>query len=109
MGLYHSTDVDGITILNPTRHQMRALIESVNDPENLESEHPDVSLMDDDSGFAISIYPGGVATLDNFKDPDDLPRFLTGLSPERSLELWNLLVDGHFVDLLNLPWQSESP
>lgn len=104
MGLYHSTDVDGITLLNPDRAQMRALLKSLEDPDIQECDHPDVSLTENESGYSISVYPGGIMTLDNFDAPDVPPRYLKVKDLDDCLKIWTYLATGQLNRVLSLPW-----
>ena len=74
MDLYHSTDSDGVSILNPDTAQMRVLLQSLNDPDNLDKDHPDVALIHDASGWMLSVYPSGIVAFENFNEPDEPPR-----------------------------------
>jgi len=106
--MYHSTDIDGVTIINPDIDQLRELIESLSEDEIDDYDHPDVALVDDDSGWSISLYPNGTATLENLEDADQSPRYRKGLRPEAALELWLMLADGELNSLLSMPWERDS-
>jgi len=103
--MYHSTDIDGVTEINPDLHTLRAIIDSLQDADLEEFDHPDVALVDDNSGWSISLYPNGTATLENLEDEDESPRYRKGLSPEAGLELWMMLADGEIETLLAMRWE----
>lgn len=103
--MYHTTDIDGITEINPDIHKLRELIDSLSDAEMDDYEHPDVALVDDRSGWSISLYPNGTATLENLEDEDESPRYRKGLSAETCLELWTMLADGEIESLLAMRWE----
>lgn len=105
--MHHSTDIDGVTQINPDIDQLRDLIDSLSDPETEDYDHPDIALVHDDSGWSISLYPNGTATLENLEDADESPRYRKGLSPERALDLWLMLADGEIDNLLSMPWERD--
>jgi hypothetical protein len=70
MDLFHTTDTDGVSELNPTAEKMRALLDSLHDIDVQEADHPDVALVHDPSGWALAVYPSGVVTFENFNEPD---------------------------------------
>jgi hypothetical protein len=104
MDLYHSTDVNGITELNPTAEKMRELLDSLDARDAYEAEHPDVSLVHDASGWSLSVFPSGVVTLDNLNEDDDIPRFMSGVTRNQALELWLELSRGKIQQINSRPW-----
>ena len=107
MDLYHTTDPFGISELNPSVARMDALIEQLDEACMEEAEHPDISLMHDTSGWAITLYPSGIATLENFEQPDEAPRYLSGVTRDHALLLWRTLARGEIDKLLQQPWQRD--
>lgn len=107
MNLYHSTDIDGISELNPDETRMRELIAQLDNLEYADSEHPDVSLIHDNSGWALTIYASGIVTFENLDDPDDCPRFLSKVSRDAAFELWRALARGGFEYLNARPWRRD--
>lgn len=104
MDLYHTTDTEGITELNPTADTMRGLLQSLDHSEANEAEHPDVSLVHDGSGWSISVFPSGVVTFENLDEPDEMPRFMVGVSRNTALALWLDLSHGRIDHLRSQPW-----
>lgn len=104
MDLYHTTDADGITELNPTAEKMRALLDHLDRREAEDAEHPDVSLVHDTSGWSISVFPSGVVTFENLDEPDEMPRFMSDLSRNEALALWLDLSKGRIGHLMSQPW-----
>mgnify|MGYP005848838017 CR=1 FL=1 len=104
MDLYHTTDTDGITELNPTAETMRGLLHSLDRSDADEAEHPDVSLVHDGSGWSISVFPSGVVTFENLDEPDEMPRFMAGVSRNQALALWLDLSRGRIDHLRSQPW-----
>jgi len=104
MDLYHTTDFHGISELNPSAEKMRELLNSLDDLDADEAEHPDVSLVHTPSGWALSVYPKGVVTLENLDEPDDMPRFMSGISRNVALELWLELARGRIDHINSQPW-----
>ena len=107
MNLFHTTDADGISELNPSADKMRELLDSLQDPEVLETEHPDVALVHDATGWALTAYPNGVVTLENFDHEDESPLYMKGMSRNQMLELWLELSRGEIQQLRARSWQRE--
>lgn len=108
MELYHSTDADGISILNPDNRQMRALLESLDHPDTQEQDHPDVSLIHDPSGWAVSVFPGGTVTLENLNEADEPPCYMRGVNRQDCLNMWLDLAQGRIGALQARAWQCDA-
>jgi hypothetical protein len=104
MDLFHTTDIDGVTELNPTAETMRVLLDSLDAAEAAEAEYPDVSLVHDGTGWSISVFPSGVVTFENLDEPDEMPRFMTEVSRNKALALWLDLSRGRMDHLHSQPW-----
>ena len=105
MDLYHTTDMDGISELNPDAARMQELIEQLDLPSIDESDHPDLALVHDASGWTLTLYPTGVVTFENFDDDDDTqPRYMTEVERDKALHLWQALARGDIEALKDLPW-----
>lgn len=104
MELYHTTDADGISELSPTAEKMRELLDSLDSAEAHEAEHPDVCLVHDASGWSISVYPSGVVTFENLDEPDDAPRFMSGVTRNQALALWLELSRGEIHQVNSRAW-----
>jgi hypothetical protein len=107
MHLYHTTDADGITELNPTTETMRGLLDSLDSVDADDADHPDVSLVHDTDGWSISVFPSGVVTFENLDEPDEMPRFMTDVSRNQALGLWLDLSRGRIEHLHSQPWLRE--
>ena len=106
MSLYHTTDAQGISELNPDADKMREILSSLDSAESAEEEHPDVSLVHDATGWSISVFPSGIITLENL-DSDEPPKFMSDVSRRDSLQLWIDLSKGKITRILSRPWQSD--
>lgn len=104
MDLYHTTDTDGVSELNPDAETMRELIARLDEPGSEDSEHPDVSLVHDPSGWSIALYPSGIVTLENLDDDDASPQYMSGVSREEAFKLWEALAHGKIEELKSGPW-----
>lgn len=104
MELYHTTDMDGVSELNPDDARMKELIAQLDMPDFEEADHPDLSLVHDPSGWTLTLYPRGIVTYENLNDDDDQPRFMTGILKTKALQLWKLLARGDIDSLKLLPW-----
>lgn len=106
MDLYHTTDVDGISQINPTEEEMRSILRTLLDPEIEMEEHPSVSLTHDASGWSLSVYPNDVISIENLDDDaDKFPEFLNNVSLEHALKLWRQLAEGQIAKIRTLDWQ----
>ncbi len=104
MDLYHTTDMDGVSELNPNEARMEQLIAQLEMPDFEEADHPDISLVHDTSGWVLTLYPSGIVTYENLDDDDDQPRFMTGILKAKALQLWKSLARGDIDALNQLPW-----
>lgn len=107
MDLYHSTDCFGISELRPSKERLAELVGQLDSSEIDEAEHPDIALTHDPSGWSVTLYPSGVATLENLKSSEDQPRYLCDLSRTAARELWLLLAEGKLDALLAKPWRQD--
>lgn len=104
MDLYHTTDTNGVSELNPSTEKMRELLNGLDDIDADDPEHPDVSLVHDPSGWSISVFPSRITTLENLDDADEPPRYMNNLERTKALELWVDLSKGRIDHILSLPW-----
>jgi|TARA_B110000093_G_scaffold73760_1_gene80148 hypothetical protein len=104
MELYHTTDMDGISELNPDEARMEQLIAQLDMPDFEEADHPDLSLVHDPSGWTLTLYARGIVTYENLEDDDDQPLFMTGIARAKALQLWKSLARGDIDALNQLPW-----
>ena len=104
MDLYHTTDMDGVSELNPNEARMEQLIAQLEMPDFEEADHPDLSLVHDTSGWVLTLYPSGIVTYENLDDDDDRPRFMAGILKAKALQLWKSLASGDIDSLKQLPW-----
>lgn len=106
MPVYHTTDLAGVSELNPDTRQMREVLAQLDGPEAKEADHPDVSLMEHGSGWAITAYASGVVTLENFEATDRVPKHIKSASRRDVLEMWLELSRGEIRRVLARPWVS---
>jgi hypothetical protein len=106
MGLYHTTDMDGISELNPDPKRMKELISTLDMSDFEDADHPDLSLMHDPSGWFLTLYASGIVTYEHVNDGDAQPRYMTGISRNKALHLWQSLAKGEIEALEQLPWLS---
>ncbi len=105
MDLFHTTDCDGVSQLNPDTATLREVIAQLGDPDFDDTDHPDVSLVHDPSGWSISLFPTGIATFENLGDNDRAPKIMTGLTRHAALKLWIELSKGRIDQLKALNWE----
>lgn len=104
MDVYHTTDVDGISMLNPDLKSMRALLASLDQASARDADHPDVSLVHDASGWSLSVFANGTVTLENFEDEEDVPVYMNHISRQDALTMWQQLSRGEIERILKQPW-----
>lgn len=100
--IYHTTDLDGETELNPDVKTMRAVLASLR--HSGDADFPDVSLVHG-SGWAITVNNHWVAILERSPDDGTPPKVLRLNSLDEALALWNRLAQGDVETLLAEPWQ----
>lgn len=106
--LYHSTDNVGITIINPTKGQMRELIARLDEPEINTSEYQDISLTNLTCGWSISLFPSGIAALENLEKEDKNPSTITGVTRNEAFKMWHELSLGATNAILARDWKIEN-
>lgn len=108
MGLYHTTDLDGISELKPDKQRLRTILASL-DSENAETaSHPDVSLVNDENGWSLSVFASGIVTLDQLDEPDEPPQYMENVNRDTALRLWLDLAAGRMESIIALPWQKDA-
>ena len=104
MVLYHTTDHNGISELNPSTEKMRELLDSLAKEYEEEYEHPDISLVHDPSGWSIGVYPSGIITLENLDDAEGTIRYMKNVPLNQAHKLWVKLSRGDINYINNQPW-----
>lgn len=107
MDLYHATDADGVSLLNPDTATMRELLKKLDKPSAEDAEHPDVSLIHDPSAWSISVFPSGIVTFEKLNDDDNAPLFMNSVSRKDALQMWLELSRGEIERLRNRPWKCD--
>lgn len=107
MDLYHTTDADGVSILNPDTEEMRNLLATLDEPGADEADHPDVALIHDASGWSMSVFPSGIVTLENLNSDDSAPLYMDSVSRSESLKMWIELSRGEIERLMKRNWCRE--
>lgn len=107
MELYHTTDAESISLVNPDAEAMRILLDQLDAPGAEGAEHPDVSLVHDASAWSLSVFPNGTVLFENLDDDDEAPRHLPQVSRHDALQMWLKLSRGEIEALLELPWKRE--
>ena len=102
--MFHTTDMDGVSEINPPVTALRRLLATLDAPDSSDEDHPDVSLVHDPSGWSISVFPSGIATFENLDDEDQPPQYMAELSRETCLQLWLELSRGEIDRLKDRPW-----
>lgn len=106
MELYHTTDADGVSLLNPDAEAMRELLAKLDEPAAEDAEHPDVSLIHDPSAWIMSVFPGGTVTLENLDADDGPPLYMKDVSRKDALRMWLELSRGEIERVRSRPWVS---
>ncbi len=104
---YHTTDLNGETLICPDPAAMREVLESLEDADDY--GFPDVSLIHE-SGWAITVDAEWTAVLERVPDDEETPaRMLDCGSLASALNLWQQLAGGKLDALLSLPWIEQDP
>ena len=95
---FFTTDLDGLTLINPSREDRRRILESVQkDPD---ADYPEVYLTTED-GTVIGYRTGGVL----FQEEDgEISRIITDASVDAAEKVWTALATGREDALEDLPW-----
>jgi hypothetical protein len=107
MDLYHTTDADGVSLLNPSAEAMRELLAKLDEASAEEAEHPDVSLVHDPSAWSMSVFPSGTVTFENLDDDDGAPLYMNHVSRKDALQMWLELSRGEIERLRKRDWLSD--
>jgi hypothetical protein len=100
MGMeFFTTDLDGMTLINPPEEERRAILRSVlDDPD---ADYPEVYLTTDD-GDVIGYRSGGVL----FQEEDgEIVRIIPDVDLDTAARAWDCLAGGNADGLDSLPWQ----
>jgi hypothetical protein len=69
-----------------------------------DEEHPDVAIRDDDTGWALSAFAGGLVVLENYDLPEGSPRHVRTTSRSDMHELFAMVARGDIDSLLQRDW-----
>ncbi len=101
--MYHTTNREGITEINPSDEKLKELLLAASEEED-DGSNPDVWLTHLETGWTISVFPGGYVTLENNIRP--VPeREMEDLSNSRIFSLWKMLATADIEKLMAQPWQ----
>ena len=107
MDLYHTTDMDGISMLNPDVAALRELLAQLDRVSCDDVDHPDITLIHDPSGWSLSVFPNGTVTFEDLDAPDTHAPYMKNVSRQDSLQLWLELSRGEIEKIQKRPWVSE--
>lgn len=95
---FFTTDLDGVTVINPSKEERRRVLESV--IEDPDADYPEVYLTTDD-GTVLGYRTGGVI----FEEEDgEIVRLMADVSVDAAEKVWTALVTGRRDALEDLPW-----
>jgi hypothetical protein len=96
---FFTTDLDGVTLINPPEEERRAILRSVLDDED--ADYPEVYLTTDD-GDVIGYRAGEVL----FQEEDgEIIRMIREADVDLAARAWSWLAAGNTDGLDSLPWQ----
>ena len=107
MALYHTTDADGISEICPDPRRMHEIIAQLDHSDSSDNDHPDISLVHDESGWSLSLFPSGIALWENLDQSDTDTRYIQNVSREKAHELWIKLSRGELGAIEGEPWESQ--
>lgn len=98
---FHTTDVDGETLIAPSTRQMRGVLESL---EGLDpADFGDVSLVHA-SGWCLTVSPSWMIVLE--RTDDSVPMRVIQLEgPDEALEMWQELARGEVEAMRKRAWR----
>ncbi|WP_157436727.1 hypothetical protein [Actinospica robiniae] len=70
-----------------------------------DSEHPDVSVTEDESGWCLSYFQNELAVFENINGGDDGPRHMADVPREYALNLMFLVARGDISAVDQLAWR----
>ena len=94
---YFSTDLGGVTLIEPDASRMRQILDTV---ANCTEDYPEVFLTHS-SGITISYRNGGILIRE---ENEEVTGTLAGIHVEAALEAWQLLASNNLEELDGLPW-----
>lgn len=95
---FFTTDLNGLTLINPDREDRRRILESV--LEDPEADYPEVYLTTE-AGTVIGFRTSGVL----FQEEEgEITRILPNCSIEAAEKVWTALTSGREEALDELPW-----
>jgi hypothetical protein len=109
MGLFHTTDLDGVSELKPDKTRLRAILSTLDDAGADDAPHPDVALINDESGWSLSVYVSGIVTFEQLDAADEAPRYMKNVSRDKALRLWLDLAAGRLDSIKALLWEGGPP
>ncbi|MGC6455755.1 MAG: hypothetical protein ACON46_04400 [Coraliomargaritaceae bacterium] len=84
---------------------MREIICALDEADAEDPEHPDIALVHDASGWSISLYPSGVATLEKIGEDETPPSFIPNMNRTQAFSLWCQLAEGRIEAIQQLDWK----
>ncbi|MEX0323850.1 MAG: hypothetical protein AB3N63_16945 [Puniceicoccaceae bacterium] len=96
---YFTTDIAGITLMNPDPSQRRDVLKSLED--GIDADYPEVFL-NIDSGIVLGYRSGGFLA---WEEEGEVTRYLEGISVEMAEQIWNWLIDDNQSGMESLDWQ----
>lgn len=96
---FFTTDVAGITLVNPNSSQRREVLQSLED--GIDADYPEVFL-NLDSGVVLGYRSGGFLA---WEEDGEVTRYLQAVSPEKAEQIWDWLVSGELEEIEALQWQ----
>lgn len=96
---FFTTDVEGITLVNPDIDQRREVLMSLED--GIDADYPEVYL-NLESGIVLGYRSGGFMA---WEEGGEVTRYLRGVDLAKAEQVWNWLLDGNHKEIESLPWQ----
>lgn len=84
---------------------MREIIRALDEKGAEDPDHPDIALVHDASGWSISLYPSGIASLEKIGQDEAAPAFIRGLDRTQAFSIWCQLAEGRIEAIQQLDWK----
>jgi hypothetical protein len=98
--MFHITHRYGEMESNPPLERLFGLFSELDDRHE-DTEHSSVALTHE-SEWSLGVSHGGYITFENLEEGE--PRHMTGVSPEKIIQLWELLARGDLTAIESEPW-----
>jgi hypothetical protein len=95
---FFTTDVEGVTLMNPGSHERLAVLQSVH--EDPDADYPE-AFLSGAGGIVLGYRAGGILS---WEEEGEVRRFVKDITMEAAASAWTSLADGDTAALEQLDW-----